>query len=91
MKLDEHFLAKEEHTANREYLCCLDLLKIIKLKLEQGNFYGAEQRIMDLTVSNHELKMMKDKKLNDSTSNLVNLLQQRGESNEVLRRLMQEV
>lgn len=90
MKSDQHFLKQDGHAANREYLCCLALFKIIKSKLDQGDFYAAEQRIMDLTVSNHELKMMHDKKRNNS-SYLVNLLQQRGESNEVLRRLMQEV
>lgn len=90
MKFKAIFVENDLAEAKREYYCCIGLLEVIKEKLERGDFYEAEQRIMDLTNSNHQLKRLQGNKRNHSTRNLVNMLQRKGETNEVLRQFMQE-
>lgn len=83
------FQERDASEAKREYYCCLGLLEVIKERLEHGDFYGAEQRIIDLTNSNHELKRLQANK-DKSNQDLMDRLQKRGESNEALRQVMQE-
>lgn len=87
MRLHEHFLNEDLHTASKEYHCFKDCLELTVLHLENGDVELAKQRSIDVTKSLHELSKLADKKNKaDKQDMLVQHMIQQGINIQFIRR-----
>lgn len=85
----EHFLEEDLPKAYKEKSCLFDLSIESQNAIVNNDFYKAEQNLIDMMKSVNELRRMSDKKKNHNRMNdLLEHLNNRGISAELVRRIV---
>jgi len=87
--MHEHFLKQDLQKAYKEEKCAFDLSIEAQNALIRNDYYKVEQCLTDMMKSVNELKRMNDKKKNHNRMNdLLEHLNNRGVSAELVRRIV---